>query len=238
MPYLGDPAGPRKIRWPLGGLPGYPRTVISDGHLAGFALVSLALIVIPGPNVLFVVSRSLMLGRGAGVATAAGGQIGASLQVAAVAFGIGELVERSAAVFTVIKLAGAAYLAYLGVQAIRHRHSLSAALDATAQQKNVTVIVRDGIVVGVSNPKVIVFFVAVLPQFVDRAAGHVPLQMLLLGAVWSAIALVCDSSWALAAGSARAWLARSPRRLAAVGGAGGLAMIGIGVSLALTGRKD
>jgi threonine/homoserine/homoserine lactone efflux protein len=212
--------------------------VISDGHLAGFALVSLALIVVPGPNVLFVVSRSLMLGRGAGVATAAGGQIGASLQVAAVAFGIGELVERSAAVFTVIKLAGAAYLAYLGVQAFRHRHSLSAALDARAQRKNVTVIVRDGIVVGVSNPKVIVFFVAVLPQFVDRSAGHVPLQMLLLGAVWSAIALVCDSSWALAAGNARAWLARSPRRLAAVGGAGGLAMIGIGVGLALTGRKD
>jgi threonine/homoserine/homoserine lactone efflux protein len=212
--------------------------VISDGHLAGFALVSLALIVVPGPNVLFVVSRSLMLGRGAGVATAAGGQIGASLQVAAVAFGIGELVERSAAVFTVIKLAGAAYLAYLGVQAIRHRRSLSAALDAKAQQKNAAVIVRDGIVVGVSNPKVIVFFVAVLPQFVDRSAGHVPLQMLLLGAVWSAIALVCDSSWALAAGSARAWLARSPRRLAAVGGAGGLAMISIGVGLALTGRKD
>lgn len=212
--------------------------MISDGHLAGFALVSLALIVVPGPNVLFVVSRSLMLGRGAGVATAAGGQIGASLQVAAVAFGIGELVERSAAVFTVIKLAGAAYLAYLGVQAIRHRRSLSAALDAKAQQKNAAVIVRDGIVVGVSNPKVIVFFVAVLPQFVDRSAGHVPLQMLLLGAVWSAIALVCDSSWALAAGSARAWLARSPRRLAAVGGAGGLAMISIGVGLALTGRKD
>ena len=82
--------------------------MISDGRLAGFALISLALIVVPGPNVLFVVSRSLMLGRGAGVATAAGGQIGASLQVAAVAFGVGELVERSAAVFTVIKLAGAA----------------------------------------------------------------------------------------------------------------------------------
>jgi threonine/homoserine/homoserine lactone efflux protein len=188
MPYLRDPAGPRKIRWSLDGLPGYGATVISDGHLAGFALVSLALILIPGPNVLFVVSRSLMLGRGA--------------------------------------------------QAIRHRHSLPAALKATAQPKNVTVIVRDGIVVGVSNPKVIVFFVAVLPQFVDRPAGHVALQMLLLGAVWSAIALICDSSWALAAGSARAWLARSPRRLSAVGGAGGLAMIGIGLTLALAGRKD
>lgn len=238
MPYLGQPAGPRETRWPLDGLPWYPCTVISGGHLAGFALISLALIIIPGPNVLFVVSRSLMLGRGAGISTAVGGQIGASLQVAAVAFGIGELVERSVAVFTVIKLAGAAYLAYLGVQAIRHRHSLAAALEATAQQKNIRTILRDGIVVGVSNPKVIVFFVAVLPQFVDRPAGHVPVQMLLLGAFWSAIALVCDSSWALAAGTARAWLGRSPSRLAAVGGAGGLAMIGIGASLALTGRKD
>jgi threonine/homoserine/homoserine lactone efflux protein len=238
MPYLAELGGPREIRWPLARLPGYPRTVISGGRLAAFALISLALIIIPGPNVLFVVSRSLMLGRGAGISSAAGGQIGASLQVAAVAFGIGELVERSAAVFTVIKLAGAAYLAYLGVQAIRHRHSLAAVLAADAPPKNVRALLRDGIVVGVSNPKVIVFFVAVLPQFVDRPAGHVPVQMLLLGAVWSAIALVCDSAWALAAGTARAWLARSPGRLAVMGGAGGLAMIGIGASLALTGRSD
>ena len=146
--------------------------MISDGRLAGFALISLALIVVPGPNVLFVVSRSLMLGRGAGVATAAGGQIGASLQVAAVAFGVGELVERSAAVFTVIKLAGAAYLAYLGAQAIAHRHSLAAALDAPGQQKNVAVIIRDGIVVGVSNPKVIVFFVAVLPHHIKQNSSR------------------------------------------------------------------
>jgi threonine/homoserine/homoserine lactone efflux protein len=238
MPYLRQRPGPRKIGWPLAALPGYPRIVISSGHLAGFALISLALIIIPGPNVLFVVSRSLMLGRGAGVSTAVGGQIGASLQVAAVAFGIGELVERSVAVFTVIKLAGAAYLAYLGVRAIRGRRSLAAALEVTAQRKSTGIILRDGIIVGVSNPKVIVFFVAVLPQFADRSAGHVPVQMLLLGAVWSAIALACDSTWALAAGAARAWLARSPRRLELIGGAGGLAMIGIGVSLALAGRRD
>jgi threonine/homoserine/homoserine lactone efflux protein len=90
----------------------------------------------------------------------------------------------------------------------------------------------------VSNPKAIVFFAAVLPQFVDRQAGHVPAQMLLLGATFVAIAGLCDSSWALAAGTARAWLARSPRRLELVGGAGGLAMIGIGASLAITGRHD
>src|SRR5712691_9338284 len=102
-------------------------------HLLAFALLSFVLIIVPGPNVLFVVSRSLMLGRAAGVGTAAGGQIGVYLQVVAVAFGVGALVERSVAVFTVIKLAGAAYLVYLGVQALRHRQALSAALEGSTE---------------------------------------------------------------------------------------------------------
>jgi threonine/homoserine/homoserine lactone efflux protein len=212
--------------------------MLPASHLLAFALLSFVLIIVPGPNVLFVVSRSLMLGRLAGVGTAAGGQIGVYLQVVAVAFGVGALVQQSVAVFTVIKLAGAAYLIGLGVQAIRHRRSLRDALEVAAQPRSVARILRDGIVVGVSNPKVIVFFAAVLPQFVSRSAGHVQVQMLLLGSVFLAIAVVCDSSWALAAGTARAWLARSPRRLEMVGGAGGLAMIGIGASLAVTGRKD
>ena len=212
--------------------------MLPTGHLLAFALISLVLIIVPGPNVLFVISRSLMLGRAAGVGTAVGGQIGVYAQVVGVAFGIGALVERSVALFTVIRLAGAAYLIYLGVQAVRHRRSLSAALSAPVESKTLGRIVRDGIAVGVSNPKSIVFFAAVLPQFVDRQAGHVTAQMLLLGAVFMAIAVLCDSSWALAAGTARAWIARSPRRLELVGGAGGLAMIGIGASLALTGRKS
>ena len=212
--------------------------MLPASHLLAFALLSFVLIIVPGPNVLFVVSRSLMLGRLAGVGTAAGGQIGVYLQVVAVAFGVGALVQRSVAVFTVIKLAGAAYLVYLGVQAIRHCRSLRDALEVAAQPRSFGRILRDGIVVGVSNPKVIVFFAAVLPQFVNRPAGHVPVQMLLLGSVFLAIAVVCDSSWALSAGTARAWLARSPRRLEMVGGAGGLAMIGLGASLAVTGRKD
>jgi threonine/homoserine/homoserine lactone efflux protein len=212
--------------------------MLPTSHLLAFALISFALIIVPGPNVLFVVSRSLMLGRAAGVGTAAGGQIGVYLQVVAVAFGVGALVERSVAIFTVIKLAGAAYLVYLGVQAIRHRGSLREALEVAAQPRSLGRILGDGITVGATNPKVIVFFAAVLPQFVNRSAGHVQVQMLLLGSVFLAIAVVCDSSWALAAGSARSWLARSPRRLEMVGGAGGLAMIGIGASLALTGRKD
>jgi len=212
--------------------------VLPTGHLLAFGLVSLVLIVVPGPNVLFVVSRSLMLGRAAGVGTALGGQLGVYAQVAAVAFGIGALVERSVLLFSVIKLAGAGYLGYLGVQAIRHRRSLTAALQAPAERKSLARIVGDGIAVGVTNPKSIVFFAAVLPQFADPAAGQVPAQMLLLGAVFMAIAVLCDSSYALAAGTARAWLARSPRRLELVGGTGGLVMIGIGASLALTGRRN
>jgi len=207
-------------------------------HLLAFGLVSFVLIVVPGPNVLFVISRSLMLGRAAGVGTAFGGQLGVYAQVAAVAFGIGALVERSVALFSVIKLAGAVYLGYLGVQAIRHRRALSAALQAPAERKSIARIIGDGIAVGVTNPKSIVFFAAVLPQFAQPSAGHVPAQMLLLGAVFMAIAVLCDSSYALAAGTARAWLARSPRRLELVGGTGGLVMIGIGASLALTGRRN
>jgi len=207
-------------------------------HLLAFGLVSFVLIVVPGPNVLFVISRSLMLGRAAGVGTAFGGQLGVYAQVAAVAFGIGALVERSVALFSVIKLAGAVYLGYLGVQAIRHRRVLSAALQAPAERKSIARIIGDGIAVGVTNPKSIVFFAAVLPQFAQPSAGHVPAQMLLLGAVFMAIAVLCDSTWALAAGTARAWFAASPRRLELVGGTGGLVMIGIGASLALTGRRD
>jgi threonine/homoserine/homoserine lactone efflux protein len=212
--------------------------MLPTGHLLAFALISLLLIIVPGPNVLFVVTRSLMLGRAAGVGTAVGGQIGIFAQVTAVAFGVGALVERSVALFTAIKLAGAIYLVYLGVQGIRHRGSLRSSLNEITERKTLGKIVRDGIAVGVSNPKSIVFFAAVLPQFVDRQAGHVPVQMLLLGAVFMAIATVCDSSWALAAGTARAWFAASPRRLELVGGTGGLVLIGLGASLALTGRRD
>jgi threonine/homoserine/homoserine lactone efflux protein len=210
----------------------------SSGHLVAFALISFALIIVPGPNVLFVISRSLMLGRAAGVGTAVGGQIGVYLQVTAVAFGVGALVERSVAVFTVIKLAGAVYLVYLGVQAIRHRHALAAALEVPVEPRRLAAILRDGIAVGATNPKSIVFFAAVLPQFVNRPAGHIAGQMLLLGALFITIAVFCDSAWALLAATVRGWLTRSPRRLELIGGAGGLTMIGIGLTLALTGRRD
>ncbi len=207
-------------------------------HLLAFAVLSYLLILAPGPNVLFVVSRSLQLGRASGIAAVVGGQTGVYVQVIAVAFGVGALMQRSVAVFTVIRLAGAAYIVFLGVQAIRHRKSLAAMLAGRVAPASASRMLRDGFVVGLTNPKAIVFFAAVLPQFADRSAGHVPLQLLLLGLIFVAIALVSDSMWAVAAGTARTWFTRSPRRLEAVGGASGLAMIGIGASLALAGGKD
>jgi threonine/homoserine/homoserine lactone efflux protein len=212
--------------------------VIPAHRLLEFALLSYALILVPGPNVLFVVSRSLQLGRLPGVAAVIGGQSGVYVQVIAVALGVGALVERSVVVFTVVRLAGAAYLIFLGVQAIRHRRSLAAILAGTTPPASTSRMLRDGFVVGLTNPKAIVFFAAVLPQFADRAAGHVPAQLLALGAVFVAIAIVSDSMWALLAGTARSWFTRSPRRLALIGGTSGLVMIGIGASLALTGGKD
>ena len=207
-------------------------------HLLAFTLTSFLLIVVPGPSVLFTVSRALALGRLAGVATVAGNTVGAFIQVTAVAFGIGTLVERSVMIFTIVKFAGAAYLMYLGVQAIRHRRRLAETLDAQIQKKRVARLVVDGFMVGVGNPKIVVYFAAVLPQFVDRQAGHVPEQLLLLGALFAGIALLSDSAWALVAGSARAWFGKSPRRLALIGGTSGLVMIGIGARVALTGRGD
>src|SRR5215469_8357016 len=202
-------------------------------HLLAFTVTAFVLIAVPGPSVLFTVSRAITLGRVAGVATVAGNTVGAFTQVVAVAFGIGPLVERSVTVFTVLKLAGAGYLVFLGVQAVRHRHSLAEALGTKVEQKTAARIVLDGFLVGVTNPKVIVFFAAMLPQFVDRQGGNVPAQIILLGAIFAGIALVSDSMWALVAGTVRAWLANSPRRLALIGGTGGLVMIGIGTSLAL-----
>jgi threonine/homoserine/homoserine lactone efflux protein len=212
--------------------------MVPTTHLLAFTITALVLIAIPGPSVLFTVSRAISLGRVAGVATVAGNTVGAFTQVVAVAFGLGPLVERSVALFTVLKLAGACYLIYLGVQAIRHRRSLAEALGAEVERKTAARLVVDGFTVGVTNPKVIVFFAAMLPQFVDRQAGDVPMQIIMLGAIFAGIALISDSAWALAAGTARAWLASSPRRLALIGGAGGLAMIGIGTRLALSGRPD
>ena len=205
--------------------------------LATFVVASFLLIIVPGPSVLFVISRGVALGRKAALLTVLGNETGVMVQVLVVAAGLGAVLERSVVLFDVIRFGGAAYLVYLGVQAVRHRRELSTVLDVTAIRPS-RHIFREGFVVGVSNPKVIIFFTAVLPQFVEPDAGPVPVQLFVLGTIFALIALVMDSCWGLAAGTARAWLAGRPHRLERLGGAGGLIIIGLGARLALTGRKD
>jgi len=212
--------------------------MISGDQLLGYAIASFILIVVPGPGVLFVVGRALAHGRKTAIATAAGHACGNYVVAACVAVGLGTLLERSAQLFVVVKLAGALYLIVLGVQAVRHRRDLAEAMSEVVPARAGWRALRDGFVVGVTNPKAFILFGAILPQFVNRAAGHVPAQMLLLALVSVSIGVVSDSMWGLAASGVRAWFARSPRRFALVGGAGGLAMIGLGVTVALTGRKD
>jgi threonine/homoserine/homoserine lactone efflux protein len=206
---------------------------MSTTQFLAFGALSLVLILIPGPSVLFTICRALTVGRREALLSVAGNATGAYLQVVAVALGIGALVERSAAVFTVVKFAGAAYVVYLGVQAIRHRRKVTEALAATVPTIGPVRALRDGVVVGFTNPKTIIFLVVALPEFTDG-----PAQMLLVGALFPVIAVLCDSVWAFAAGTARAWFARSPRRLAMIGGTGGLMMIGLGATIALTNRRD
>lgn len=212
--------------------------MVEPGQLLGMSLVALVIIAIPGPSVLFVISRGASLGTIAALATVIGNELGLLVQVIAVAFGLGAIVAHSAAVFTVVKLVGAGYLIYLGIRTLRHCGDLAAALNATGAPAGTRRILLDGVVVGVTNPKSLLLFGAILPQFADPAMGHLPLQLLVLGLVCVGIALICDAVWALLSGAAGSWLGRSPRRLKALRGGAGAIMIGLGAQLALTGRRD
>jgi threonine/homoserine/homoserine lactone efflux protein len=210
--------------------------MFSTGQVLGFALASLVLIVIPGPGVLFVVGRALAHGRRTALATACGHAVGNYVVAACVAVGLGTLLERSVQVFVIVKVAGALYLVWLGIRAIRQRKSLAGAMEVTGEPRGGWRAALDGAVVGITNPKAYILFGAILPQFINRSAGRVPEQMLLLALVSVTIGAISDCSWGFAASAVRAWFARSPRRCELVGGVGGLAIIGVGVAVAVTGR--
>jgi threonine/homoserine/homoserine lactone efflux protein len=213
--------------------------VLPTRHIAEFLLTVYVLILIPGPSVLFVISRGVALGRRAALATVAGNASGFALQLVLVSLGVGAIVARSDAVFTVLKLLGAAYLVFLGVRNIRDRKQLAKIFGtARPEPKSIERIVREGFVVGATNPKGVLIFTAVLPQFIDRSQGHVTVQLAILGAICICIALLSDGAWALASGTARQWLGSSPRRLERLSATGGAMLIGLGIGLAVTGRKS
>lgn len=204
--------------------------------LLTFTLAGVVLVLIPGPSVLFIVGRALAHGRRAALTSVAGNTVGAQLVVLVVAVGLGAVAERSVAIFTTLKIVGAVYLIYLGVQTFRSRGDLQAAFGAATAGDGR--LFRQGVIVGATNPKVLVFFTAFLPQFVDPAAGNATVQMLVLGLLFGLIASVLDCGWGLAAGAARDWFATSPGRLSWLGGVGGLTLIGVGAALAISGRRD
>lgn len=206
--------------------------------LVAFAVMSLVLIVVPGPSVLFVIGRSLALGRRGGLLSVLGNELGGLPLVLLVSVGLGAVVAQSAVVFLVVKLLGAGYLVYLGVQAIRHRRVDTGAMTASRQGAWSWSVLREGFIIGVTNPKTIVFFVAVLPQFVSPENGPVAVQMAILGFVFTAIAFACDACWALVASAARQWFATSPRRLSTMRATGGGMLVGMGATLALAPAKS
>lgn len=212
--------------------------MVGFDQLLGFGVAALVLIVIPGPSVVFVVGRAVSYGHRLALASVVGNTAGLFVVMTLVAVGLGTIVAESIVVFTVIKLLGAAYLVWLGVQALRHRREMR--VDAGGVRSPLTWrrAVRQGFVVGVSNPKGFLIFAALLPPFVDPGRSAVPTQMFVLGSVAVLLGLLCDTVWALAAGRAREWFAGSPRRGSALGAIGGTSMIGLGIGMAFSGHES
>ncbi len=204
----------------------------TTGHLAAFVLASILFIQVPGPSLLFTIGRALTVGRREALLSVIGNALGLTAQIGAVAIGLGPLIASSAEAFLVLKVAGAAYVVYLGVQAVRHRGDARLALESpeAAPPTSSLAAVRTGVVVGLTNPKTIVFFVAFLPQFVVVGSPAAP-QILLLGSMFAVLACASDSIWALAAARARTWFASKPSRLDGLGAAGGVMMVGLGAAL-------
>ncbi|MGH3366527.1 MAG: LysE family translocator [Nocardioidaceae bacterium] len=197
-----------------------------------FLIASILFIQVPGPSLLFTIGRALTVDRREALLSVVGNALGLVAQVGLVALGLGAIVAASTAAYTVVKLAGAAYVVWLGVSAIRHRAD---ARDALENHERTPATrghaVRTGLIVGVTNPKTIVFFVAFLPQFTSDSGSAAP-QVALLGIVFGILAVCSDSVWALGAGKARDWFARKPHRLDKLSASGGAMMIALGVTLA------
>jgi threonine/homoserine/homoserine lactone efflux protein len=206
----------------------------SASTLAVFAAASFALIVVPGPSVLYIVGASISQGRRAGLTSMLGVQAGGLVHVFAAAIGVSALIASSAEAFNVVKFAGAAYLVYLGVQRIRH-----AGEDDHEQQapRSHAHLFRQGVVVNILNPKVAIFFVAFLPQFIDPAAGTPGLQIIVLGLVFLLIAMISDGAYALLAGTAAEHLRGSFRSRQRLDRVSGTIIIGLGAVAALTGHR-
>jgi threonine/homoserine/homoserine lactone efflux protein len=207
--------------------------VPTPSHWLAFLAASILFIQVPGPSLLFTIGRALTVGRRDALLSVAGNGIGIMVQVTLIAVGLTAVVTASSAAYVVVKVIGASYVIVLGIQAIRHRGDARVALDGpvTPTRSGRVRALRTGFLVGVTNPKTLVFFVAFLPQFVEADSGHIGLQMTVLGVAFGAMAICSDSIWALLASKARDWFARKPTRLDKLAVTGGVMMVGLGATM-------
>jgi len=209
--------------------------VPSSMSLLGFVAAALVLLLIPGPGVLYVVARSLSQGHGAGLVSVLGLSVGALVHVAAATAGLSAILLASATAFATIKALGAGYLIYLGIRTLFSRRPTVGVSASTP--RSLYRLFTHGVLVSVLNPKIGIFFLAFLPQFVEPSRGPVPQQVLLLGLIYVALALVTDSAYAILAGNLRPWLGGRVMQGPLPRYASGVVYLGLGVSTALTGRR-
>jgi threonine/homoserine/homoserine lactone efflux protein len=197
-----------------------------------YIVAAMVIILAPGPSVLFVIARAIAWGRATAVFTVAGNVTGAFSLSVFVALGLGPVLERSEVAYIAVQWGGGLYLIYLGIEAIWKRSVHAADM---ANQGDVAPSIRrsirDGFWVGALNPKGVVFFAAVLPQFIDRERGSITAQLIFLGAVFAVLAFVSDGSWGVLAGTARNWLATDSKRLEKLRATGGAIMILLGLQV-------
>ena len=194
-------------------------------------LLSTVIILVPGPSVLFAIGRALVLGTRAALISVFGNALGVGLQILIVALGLGVLIQQSPDLFFFIKVVGALMIGYLGLKAIWQRKKLDAGSASVSPSGKK--VLSESIVVGITNAKTLVFFIAALPSFVDPSGGNPSAQMLVLGALFLIIGVTSDSVYAIAAGKARHWLGGSEKRLANFRAIGGLALTLLGLYMLL-----
>ena len=213
--------------------------MVIPSRLIEYIIAAMIIILAPGPSVLFVIARAIAWGRKVAVFTVAGNVTGAFFLSSLVAFGLGPILSRSDLAYSAVQWGGGGYLVFLGITAIRARQI--AAADMKSQGSVVPTFwrsVRDGFWVGALNPKGLVFYAAVLPQFVDIDRGNVTGQLLFLGALFSILAFISDGTWGLLAGTARAWLASDEKRLELLRFIGGCVMIILGLLVIASALRD
>jgi threonine/homoserine/homoserine lactone efflux protein len=208
--------------------------IVEPGTLAVFSLAALAILVVPGPAVIYIVTRSIHQGRRAGLASVLGIHVGTLVHLTAATVGLSAILVSSATAFTLVKAFGALYLIVIGIRTLLGRAD-EADTDPQRPPRRRRRDFAEGVVVNVLNPKTALFFLAFLPQFVDPARGQAWQQILVLGLTFMLLGLVTDSMWALAAGSAGETLRRSLRWARAQRYVSGSVFVGLGVVTALTG---